>query len=76
MRIGRIIIDTDNMTVEEMDCIINEMSKIRNRKKKAEQYMRELTELLNEAKADGFTFIDKDFGNVLTPADFTIFDEQ
>ena len=35
MRIGRTIIDTDNMSVEDMDVIINELRAIRSRKRKA-----------------------------------------
>ena len=76
MRIGRIMIDTDSMTTDEMTVIINELRAIRKRKAQGEELLRRFTEVIDEAKANGFTFIDKDFGNVLESKDFTLLDEQ
>jgi hypothetical protein len=70
------MIDTDNMSIEDMDIIIKELRSIRARKVKAEELVRRMNELIADAKAEGFTFIDKDFGNVLMGTDFTVFDEQ
>jgi len=72
MRIGRTIIDTDNMTIEELTIIINELCKIRSRKKTAKQLNERMISLLNDAKSAGFTFIDKDYGNVITTNDLTM----
>ena len=76
MRIGRAIIDTDNMTIEEMDIIIREMRSIRTRKLKAEELKNRMLELIADAKENGFTFIDKDFGQVWTGNDVELYDEQ
>lgn len=76
MRIGRTMIDTDNMSIEDMDIIIKELRSIRARKVKAEELVRRMNELIADAKAEGFTFLDKDFGNVLMGTDFTVFDER
>lgn len=76
MRIGRIIIDTDNMSIEEMEDIIREMRKIRARKLKAEELKNRMLELIADAKENGFTFIDKDFGQVWTGNDVELYDEQ
>lgn len=76
MRIGRIMIDTDNMSVEELQTLEHEFHKIRRRKERAESFSHRLNELIAEAKAEGFTFIDKDFGQVIMGNDFTVFDEQ
>ena len=76
MRIGRTMIDTDSMSIEDMDIIIKELRSIRARKVKAEELVRRMNELIADAKAEGFTFLDKDFGNVLMGTDFTVFDEQ
>lgn len=76
MRIGRIMIDTDNMSIEDMDTIIKEMRAIRARKLKAEELKTRMIELIEEAKDNGFTFIDKDFGQVLTGNDFELYDER
>ena len=76
MRIGRMIIDTDNMNIEDMDTIIREMRAIRARKLKAEELKNRMLELIADAKENGFTFIDKDFGQVWTGNDVELYDER
>ena len=76
MRIGRIMIDTDNMSIEDLDTIIREMRAIRARKLKAEELKNRMLELIADAKENGFTFIDKDFGQVWTGNDVELYDEQ
>ena len=76
MRIGRMIIDTDNMSIEDMDTIIREMRAIRARKLKAEELKNRMLELIADAKENGFTFVDKDFGQVWTGNDVELYDEQ
>jgi spore germination protein YaaH len=76
MRIGRVIIDTDNMSVQDMDVIIRELRNIRARKLKAEELKSRMLELIADAKENGFTFIDKDFGQVWTSNDVELYDEQ
>lgn len=76
MRIGRMVIDTDNMSIEDMETVMREMCAIRARKLKAEELKNRMLELIADAKENGFTFIDKDFGQVWTNDDFTLYDEQ
>lgn len=76
MRIGRIMIDTDNMDSEELRSLEQEFRRIRKRKEQAENLSRRLNELIAEAKDEGFTFVDKTFGQVIMGDDFMVFDEQ
>lgn len=76
MRIGRTIIETDNMTTDELSVIIRELREIRSRKLKAEELIARMKELITDAKENGFTFIDKDFGQVWQNTDFTLYDER
>lgn len=76
MRIGRVMIDTDNMSVEELKILEQEFHKIRRRKEQAESFSNRLNELIAEAKSEGFTFVDKDFGQVIMGNDFTVYDER
>lgn len=76
MRIGRINIDTESISTDELGQIINELKKIRARKLKAEMYQSSMNELIADAKAEGFTFVDKDFGSVLQENDFVMYDEK
>lgn len=62
MRIGNIIIDTDNMTANEIDVLIKELRAVRARKHKAEELNARMAELLREAEENQFDFIDKDLG--------------
>lgn len=76
MRIGRMMIDTDNLSIEDMDTIIKELRVIRARKLKAEELKSRMLELIADAKENGFTFIDKDFGQVWTGNDVDLYDER
>lgn len=76
MRIGRMMIDTDNLSIEDMDAIIKELRVIRARKLKAEELKTRMLELIADAKENGFTFIDKDFGQVWTGNDVDLYDER
>lgn len=76
MRIGRTIIDTDNMNAEDLDVIIKELRAIRARKLKAEELKTRMLELIADAKENGFTFIDKDFGQVWSGNDVELYDER
>lgn len=76
MRIGRMMIDTDNLSIEDMDTIIKELRVIRARKLKAEELKTRMIELIADAKENGFTFIDKDFGQVWTGNDVELYDER
>lgn len=76
MRIGRMMIDTDNLSIVDMDTIIKELRAIRARKLKAEELKARMLELIADAKENGFTFIDKDFGQVWTGNDVELYDER
>lgn len=76
MRIGKIMIDTDNMTVEELTALIVEFRKIRARKQVELDLKTRMNNLILEAKENGFTFIDNTCGFVREVDDFTLYDER
>lgn len=76
MRIGRTIIDIESLSIEDMRTIEHEIHALRRRREKAENLKGQLLDLINEANAAGFDFIDKDFGNVIRPEDISIYDNQ
>lgn len=76
MRIGRTIIDMDNLKVEDLDVIIRELRAVRARKLKAEELKNRMIELITDAKENDFTFVDKDFGQVWTGNDVELYDER
>ena len=76
MRIGKALINTDEMTVEELTVIITELRNIRKRKEQANELRARMNDLIAEARNNGFAFIDKDFGYVRELNDFEVHDEK
>ena len=74
LRIGKTIIDTHDWSADDYTVIINGLRNERARKRKAEELKTRITELINEAKYNNFEFIFKDFGNVMEPTDFELYD--
>ena len=76
MRIGRTIIDIESLSIEDLKVIEREIHNLRKRREEQESFAHRMIELLEEADAAGFDFIDKDFGNVLRPVDIDLHDNQ
>ena len=76
MRIGRTIIDIESLSIEDLKVIEREIHVLRKRREEKERFKNRMTELLEEAQAAGFDFIDKDFGNVIRPVDIELYDNQ
>lgn len=76
MRIGKIMIDADSMSIEELTMVINELRETRKRKEQARELQMKMNALILEAKEQGFTFIDNACGFVREVDDFTLYDER
>lgn len=76
MRIGRVIIDTDNMSDEELTTIINDLRAIRTRKREEAELRKRMNDVILEAKEKGFVFTDNTCGFVREVDDFTLYDER
>ena len=76
MRIGRTVIDIDNMSAEDLKVVINELRTVRARKLKAEELNSRMNELLAEAKENNFIFINDYTGQVLPQEYIKVIDEQ
>lgn len=70
------MIDTDNMSIEELTTLINECRKIRARKQMEFELRTKMNALIVEAKEKGFTFVDSACGFVREVDDFTLYDER
>lgn len=69
------MIDTDNMTLEEMDIIIKDLRTIRARKVKAVELKNRMFDLLTDAKENGFIFVD-DTEHVWSGMNVEIYDQK
>ena len=76
MRIGANIIDTDNMTADELSLLINELRKIRKRKELGEQFQNAMKAVLSDMADNGFCFIDRQLGFVIEAKDLELIDSQ
>lgn len=76
MRIGKTLIDTDSMSIEELTMVIKELRDIRKRKEQAHALEMRMNDLILEAKEEGFCFVDKDCGFIRETDDFKVFDER
>lgn len=76
MRIGRMMVDTDEMTIDELTILINDLRKIRARKQQIADFINRMDATIREAKEEGLVFLDKDYGNVLEEGDYVLFDER
>lgn len=75
MRIGSVIIDTDNMRVEDVDVLIKELKQIRERKGEARGYKHRLGAMLENMQDDNFVFCNKHTGEVLNVNDWVVYDQ-
>ncbi len=76
MRIGKVILDTDNMSYEEVDILIRELRAIRERKRVERDLMASFANTIAKAKEEGFTFIEKHFGSVIEAGDYMLYDDR
>ena len=75
MRIGKVVIDTDSMSVEELNIIIDELRKVRKRKERMNHYLLTIHDLIENAKEEGFIFLNKDTRYFIGSEDLTIYDD-
>lgn len=76
VRIGGTMINTDIMSADEMDRLADIFGQIAHRKRRAEYFMEQLEDLVVEARREGFDFVEKDLGNILTAGDWEIIDNE
>ena len=70
------MIDTDSMSIDELDVIIRELRAIRARKREAEELNSRMKNLLAEAKEKNFIFINEYTERVLPQEYIRVIDEQ
>lgn len=76
MRIGNTLIDTDHMSAKEMSSLIDALTTIRERKERMEALRAKMNRLIEQAKDDGFTFVDNSCGFIREVDDFHMYDER
>ena len=77
MMIKNIIIDTTEMSYEDVDNLIQSLRKIRERKTALRNNLKNFrTMITNMRNNEGMTFVSKHTGEVLDPDDWELYDEM
>lgn len=76
MKIGPATIDTNSMTLEEVDTLIKELRRIRERRNNAHSRMNQFSSMLEAMKDEGLSFCDKYTGEVLDASHFVVYDNK
>lgn len=75
MRIGKVILDTDNMTLSEINQIMGELREIRKRKEQARDCKIRMTNAVEESGERGFRYINRYTGELFNANDWWVYDE-
>lgn len=76
MRIGNVILDTDNMTYEEVDILVKELRDIRKRKGEARDCKWRMKNAVEKSQEEGFRYINRYTGEIFNPNDWWVYDEE
>ena len=75
MRIGPIILDTENMTYSEVGHLVSEFRKIRERKAKARDSRVMLRHAVAQSKEHNLVYVNRYTGEIFNPEDWFVYDE-
>ena len=75
MRIGNVIIDTDNMSYDEVDILVKELRDIRKRKGEARDCKIRLNNAVMESREHGFRSVNRYTGEIFNAKDWWVYDE-
>ena len=77
MMIKNVVIDTTEMSYEDVDNLIQSLRKIRERKTALRNNLKNFrTMITNMRNNEGMTFVSKHTGEVLNPDDWELYDEM
>ena len=76
MRIGNVILDTDNMTYSEVDQLVQELRAIRKRKSEARDCKVRMNNAVVESQEHGFRYINRYTGEIFNADDWWVYDEE
>jgi len=74
MELKNVIVDTRDMSFEEIDALIRNLKAIRSRKGEARSRHQNLCAMVENMREDDFVFCSKYTGEVLNPNDWVVYD--
>jgi len=76
MRIGNVILDTDNMSYDEINVLICELREIRKRKGEAHDCKLRIRNAVEESKEHGFRYVNRYTGEFFDATDWWVYDDE
>lgn len=76
MRIGKTMLDLENLTEEDLTTVINEAKRLRSRKADARNLREKLGAMLETAKENNLAICSKYTGEVLKADDWVVYDNE
>lgn len=76
MKIGNVTINTEDMSLEDLDALVKEAKRVRSRKYNAREYFCRFEDLLSEVKDRGYALCDRYTGEVLKAKDWVVYDNE
>ena len=74
MKMRNLVMDTSNLSFEELDTLIQQLRKARERKGEARARHQNLCSMVENMREDNFVFCSKHTGEILNPNDWVVYD--
>ncbi len=74
MKVRNLIMDTSDLSIEEMDTLIKELKRACARKVKAQERHEDLCSLVGTMREENMVFCSKHTGEILNPNDWVVYD--
>lgn len=74
MKMRNLVVDTSDMTFEELDSLVQQLRSARARKGEARSRHQNLCSLIENAKEDNLVFCSRYTGEILNPSDWVVYD--
>lgn len=74
MKMRNLVVDTSDMTLEELDSLVQQLRSARARKGEARSRHQNLCALVTNAKDDNFAICNRYTGEILNPNDWVVYD--
>ena len=74
MKMRNLVMDTSDLSFEELDTLIQQLRKARERKGEARARHQNLCSMVENMREDNFVFCSKHTGEILNPNDWVVYD--
>lgn len=74
MKMRNLVMDTSDLSFEELDTLIHQLKKARERKGEARARYQNFSEMIQNMREDNLVFCSKHTGEILNPNDWEVYD--